>query len=206
VGRLRVTAAGGATSTSRGRVRQAQAISSRPLPKVQVRPGSKWMTGSAPLRFCSGRCRSVSEPTVRWPMPYTPRSLTLASMHFFPARAIRPRRPLRARSRGAVVAFVLLGLVQLFVSAVVPFAEARAPSRLGAHIERPTERHYVHDEAYCSACTARHLTGTAPVAEPPVAVAPLSAKRVSLAVRVAPDAERRDPLAARAPPAPRPLG
>ena len=102
--------------------------------------------------------------------------------------------------------FVLLGLVQLFVSAVVPFAEARAPSRLGAHIEQPTERHYVHDEAYCSACTARHLTGMAAAAEPPAVVAPLAATRVSSAVRRAPDTEWPNPLAARAPPAVRHLG
>lgn len=102
--------------------------------------------------------------------------------------------------------FVLLGLVQLFVSAVVPFAEARAPSRLGAHIEQPTERHYVHDEAYCSACTARHLTGTAAVAEPPAVVAPLAATRVSSAFRRAPDTEWPNPLAARAPPAVHHLG
>jgi hypothetical protein len=115
-------------------------------------------------------------------------------------------RPLRTRSRAAVVAFVLLGLVQLFVSAVVPFAEARAPSRLGAHIEQPIKRHYVHDEAYCSACTARHLTGTARLAEPPAPVAPLAATRVSSAVLRAPDADRESTLAARAPPALRPLG
>src|SRR5512143_44698 len=122
------------------------------------------------------------------------------------ARAIPSRRPFRTPSRVATVAFVLLGLVQLFVSAVVPFADARAPSKLGAHIEQPVERHYVHDDANCSACTARHLTGTATVAEPPAAVVPLSAARVSVADRLVPDTERRDPLAARAPPAPRPLG
>jgi hypothetical protein len=120
--------------------------------------------------------------------------------------AIPRSRPIRTRSRAAVVAFMLLGLVQLFVSAVVPFAEARAPSRLGAHVEQPTERHYVHDEAYCSACTARHLTGTAPAAEPPAVVVPLSATRVSSAVRRTPDSDWPDPLAARAPPGPSPLG
>jgi hypothetical protein len=46
----------------------------------------------------------------------------------------------------------LLGLVQLFVSAVVPFAEARDAVRAGAHIERPSERHYVHDEAILRGC------------------------------------------------------
>jgi hypothetical protein len=127
-------------------------------------------------------------------------------MHPPIARAIPRSRPIRTRSRAAVVAFVLLGLVQLFVSAVVPFAEARAPSRLGAHVEQPTERHYVHDEAYCSACTARHLTGTAPVAEPPAIVVPLSATRVSSAIRRTPDSDWPDPLAARAPPTARRLG
>jgi hypothetical protein len=121
------------------------------------------------------------------------------------SRAIPSTRPVRARSRAAVAVFVLLGLVQLFISAVVPFAEARAPSRLGAHIEQPTARHYVHDEAYCSACTARHLTGTAPAAEPPVAVAPLASMRVLLAVRRAPDSEWHDPVEARGPPAANPL-
>jgi hypothetical protein len=105
------------------------------------------------------------------------------------------------------VAFALLGLVQLFVSAVVPFAEARAPSRLGAHIEQPSERrHYVHDEAYCSACIARHLTGTAPVPAPPPRVAVGFVAPPPAARLVPPDAERRGPLTARAPPTPRRLG
>jgi hypothetical protein len=123
-----------------------------------------------------------------------------------PARASRSSRPFRTQSRAAVVAFALLGLVQLFVAAVVPFAESRAPSRLGAHIEQPVERHYVHDDANCSACTARHLTGTATAAVPAPAVAPSSGARVSWAGRRAPDSEWEDPLAARAPRAPRPLG
>lgn len=102
----------------------------------------------------------------------------------------------------------MLGLVQLFVAAVVPFAEAsRAPSKLGAHIEQPTERrHYVHDESYCASCIARHLTGTAPL---PAPIA-LPATRVVVippaAPLLPPDAERRDPSAARAPPAPARLG
>jgi len=105
------------------------------------------------------------------------------------------------------VAFALLGLVQLFVSAVIPFAEARAPSRLGAHIEQPSERrHYVHDEAYCSACIARHLTGTAPLPAPPPAVAVGFVAPPPAAPLLAPDAERRGPVAARAPPSLRQLG
>jgi len=122
-------------------------------------------------------------------------------------RANRTTRPFRERSRPAAVAFALLGLVQLFVSAVVPFAEARTPSGLGAHIERPSERrHYVHDEAYCAACIARHITGTAPVSAPPADVAPRVAAQPPAAPLVAPVTERRDPLAARAPPAPDLLG
>ena len=113
----------------------------------------------------------------------------------------------RPRSRAAAVAFALLGLVQFFVFAVVPLAEARAPSGLGAHVEQPSERrHYVHDETYCSACIARHLTGTAPLPAPvPMVavgfVAPPPATRL-----FAPQAERRGPLTARAPPTPRQLG
>jgi len=105
------------------------------------------------------------------------------------------------------VAFAVLGLVQLFVSAVIPFAEARAPSGLGAHIEQPSERrHYVHDEAYCSACIARHLTGTAPLPAPaPTVAVGFVAPRPATPL-LAPDAERRGPLAARAPPVPQPLG
>ena len=118
--------------------------------------------------------------------------------------ADRLHRP--PRSRAAIVVFVLLGLVQMFVSAVVPFAEARAPSRLGAHIEQPTERHYVHDEANCSACTARHITGTAPTPPAPPAVTNEFAAYPGDALRVAPRSERPDPLAARAPPAPHTLG
>jgi hypothetical protein len=113
----------------------------------------------------------------------------------------RAARPGRARSRGAVASFVLVGLVQLFVSAVVPFVEGRAPSKLGAHIEQPTERHYVHNEADCAACIAQHLTGTAPLPPPPPMVAAIFVATPRAALLVAPDAERRGPLAARAPPA-----
>src|SRR5262245_49214075 len=120
-------------------------------------------------------------------------------------RAQRTSR--RPRSRAAVLAFALLGLVQLFVSVVVPFAEARAPSRLGAHIEQPSERrHYVHDEAYCSACIARHLTGTAPVGPPVAQIAPRVDAQPPAELLLSPDTERRSPLAARAPPAPSQLG
>jgi hypothetical protein len=115
-------------------------------------------------------------------------------------------RPAPVRSRATVALFVLLGLVQLFVSAVVPFAETRASSKLGAHIEQPVERHYTHDDANCSACTARHLTGTAPVPAPPPTVAPRFTTRPAESKRLAPDNERRDPLTARAPPAASPLG
>jgi hypothetical protein len=128
-------------------------------------------------------------------------------MSFQTRRANQTLPPVRTRSRAAVVAFVLLGLVQLFVSVVVPFAEARAPSRLGAHIEQPSERrHYVHDDAYCSACIARHLTGTAPVAAPPAKVVARYVAQPPAALLLAPETERRSLLAARAPPAPSPLG
>lgn len=101
----------------------------------------------------------------------------------------------------------LLGLVQLFVCAVVPLTEARAPSKLGAHIERPTERpHYVHDEAYCAACIARHLTGTEPLPAPMPVLATVFVARPPRDQLLPPEAERRDPTAARAPPAPTRLG
>jgi len=106
-----------------------------------------------------------------------------------------------------IIGVVTTALVQLFVSAVVPFAEARAPSRLGAHIEQPSERrHYVHDEAYCSACIARHLTGTAPLPAPAPTVAVGFIAPPPAARLVPPDTERRGPLTARAPPTPRQLG
>jgi hypothetical protein len=114
----------------------------------------------------------------------------------------RTTRPSRKRSLAAVAAFVVLGLVQLFVSAVVPLAEGRAPSKLGAHVEQPTERrHYVHDEAYCASCIARHLTGTAPLPAPIALVATTIVAQPPTAPFLPPDAERRDPSAARAPPA-----
>lgn len=123
------------------------------------------------------------------------------------SRPNRPTRLCRRRSRAAVVAFALLGLVQLFVAVVVPFAEAKTPSNLGTHIEqRSDRRHYVHDETYCAACIARHLTGTAPLETPPPTVERLFVVLPSAAPFLAPDTDRRDPLAARAPPAPRPLG
>lgn len=105
------------------------------------------------------------------------------------------------------MAFALLGLVQLFVSSVVPFAEARTPSKLGAHIEQPSERrHYVHDEAYCSACIARHLTGTAPTQSSVSYTPQRYSSRPPAAPLLEPDTERRGPLAARAPPARSRLG
>lgn len=122
-------------------------------------------------------------------------------------RTSRARRPVRARSRTAVAAFLLLGLVQLFVSAVVPLTEARAPSALGAHIEQQSERrHYVHDEADCSACIARHITGTVPLTAPAAMVAPRFVAPPPAALLLVPDTERRDPVAARAPPATARLG
>ena len=113
----------------------------------------------------------------------------------------RVARPVRARSRATVVVFVLLGLVQLFCSAVAPFVEGRSPSRLGTHIEAPTERHYVHDEADCSACIARHLAGPAPLPPTPPIVASMVAATPRTTLLPAPDAEHSGPLAARAPPA-----
>jgi hypothetical protein len=101
----------------------------------------------------------------------------------------------------------LIGLIQLFVCAVVPLTEARAPSKLGAHIERPTERtHYVHDETYCAACIARHLTGTAPLPAPIPTHATIFVAGAPRNQLLPPEAERRDPTAARAPPAPARLG
>jgi hypothetical protein len=118
-------------------------------------------------------------------------------------RADRTTQPLRTRSRAAVVGLILLGLVQLFVAVAVPFAEARTPSKLGMHIEQKSERsHYVHDEALCSACTARHLTGTAPASPPLAEVALRVVVEPTAAPLIVRQAERSDPLAARAPPAP----
>jgi hypothetical protein len=115
-------------------------------------------------------------------------------------------RPYRPRSRAAVAAWVFLALVQLLVAAVVPFTE-RAPTRIGAHVEQPSERrHYVHNEDYCSACIARHLTGAASHASTPAFDAPRLAVFTPAAPLVAPDVERRGPLAARAPPSPVRLG
>ena len=103
--------------------------------------------------------------------------------------------------------FVLLGLVQLFMSTVVPLAEGRAPTSLGAHIERQSERkHYVHNEANCAACVARHLTGTAPLPTPIALYASLFVALPPAAPLLPPKAERRDPSAARAPPVPSRLG
>lgn len=116
-------------------------------------------------------------------------------------RGHRTARPVRARSRAAAAAFALLGLVQLFVCAVVPFIDARAPSRLGAHVEQQTERqHYVHDEAYCSACIARHLTGTAALPAPVELLAGQFTAQPSAPPLLTADSERRDPGDARAPP------
>lgn len=121
-----------------------------------------------------------------------------------PAPEQLPQRhsPPRASSRATRVAFILLGLVQLFVCAVVPFTEAHAPSNLGKHIEQPTERqHYVHDEAYCAACIARHLTGTAPLPAPLPAHAVAFLAVAPAAPLLPPNAAWRRPSAARAPPA-----
>jgi hypothetical protein len=117
------------------------------------------------------------------------------------SQADRTTRPSRPRSRAGVVVFVLLGLVQLFVSAVVPLGEGRAPTQLGAHIEQQSERlHYVHNEANCAACVARHLTSTAPVSDPLAPHASRFAAQPPAAPLLQPNAERRDPTVARAPP------
>jgi len=119
----------------------------------------------------------------------------------------RNPRPRRAPFRAGRMAIALLGLVQLFVCAVVPFAEARTPSRLGAHIEQPTQRqHYVHDEAYCAACIAHHLTGTAPLPAAMPVHATVFVARPPAAPLFPPEADQRSPAPARAPPAPIRLG
>ena len=124
-----------------------------------------------------------------------------------PHQASNTPRPLRARSRAGVVVFALLGLVQLFMATVVPLAEGRAPTSLGAHIEQQSERtHYVHNETNCAACVARHLTGAAPLPAPIALHATLSVALPPAAPLFPPNAERRDPAAARAPPAAPPLG
>lgn len=81
-------------------------------------------------------------------------------------------RPPRARSGVARLAVVALAILQFFVGAVVPFADARPSSIIGPHAEQQGGRqHYVHDEAYCAACVARHILGTVARPTPPAPVA-----------------------------------
>lgn len=128
-------------------------------------------------------------------------------MKFTIRRASRTTRSFRTHPRAGVLAFALLGLVQLLISTAVPLSEGRAQTQIGAHIERQSERrHYVHNEATCAACVARHLTGPAPLPAPIALHASLSVGVPPAAPLLPPNDERRDPSVARAPPAPAPLG
>lgn len=118
------------------------------------------------------------------------------------------RHPPRFVSRAARAALVILGLVQLFVCAIVPLSEGGRPtSKLGAHIERQSERqHYVHDEAYCAACLASHLTGTVPLPAPVAPHATVLVVDAPATLLFPPGGERREPPPARAPPTASQLG
>lgn len=93
-----------------------------------------------------------------------------------PARLSSPSLRLpRARSSVARLAVAALAILQIFVGAVVPFADARPSSIIGPHAEQQGgRRHYVHDEAYCAACVARHIVGTTARPSPPAPVASLA--------------------------------
>lgn len=109
-------------------------------------------------------------------------------------------RPPRARSSVARLAVAALAILQIFVGAVVPFADARPSSIVGPHAEQQGGRqHYVHDEAYCAACVARHIVGTAarPSAPAPVAslaqIAPPTAPMLVAATEPLPAVSPRAP-------------
>jgi len=61
-------------------------------------------------------------------------------------------------------ALLLVFLAQLAL-AVTPLLEGRDGPDAKAHVEEAgTAIHHVHDEAYCSACTVRHLLASSDVA------------------------------------------
>jgi ABC-type histidine transport system, ATPase component len=73
------------------------------------------------------------------------------------------RNTARTRWRPALL---LVFLAQLAL-AVTPLLEGRDGPDAKAHVEEAgTAIHHVHDEAYCSACTVRHLLASSEVVPP----------------------------------------
>jgi len=61
----------------------------------------------------------------------------------------------------------MLALITQFVLVLTPLIEGRDGPDASAHVERKgIQLHHAHDEAYCSACTARHLLASSEVLPP----------------------------------------
>lgn len=101
----------------------------------------------------------------------------------------------------ARLAVAALAILQFFVAAVVPFADARPSSIIGPHIEQKGGRqHYVHDEAYCAACVARQIIGTVARGSTPAPVASVAQVAPPTAPVLAVAAEPIPAVSPRAPP------
>ena len=77
-------------------------------------------------------------------------------------------------------ALLLVFLAQLVI-ALTPLLEAREGPDARAHVEEAgTAIHHVHDEAYCSACTVRHLLASSDVVRAEVINQSSKARRVDV--------------------------
>jgi hypothetical protein len=102
---------------------------------------------------------------------------------------------------------VLLAMLQFLVCAVFPLGDSKVSSTVGAHVEQLGGRlHYVHDEAYCAACAARHLVGDVPHLPPEIPSASVHAAAPPAAPPNDPTAELQLAVSPRAPPAPARIG
>lgn len=62
---------------------------------------------------------------------------------------------------------LLLALITQFVLVLTPLIEGRDGPDARPHVEREgIQLHHAHDEAYCSACAARHLLSSSEVLPP----------------------------------------
>jgi hypothetical protein len=98
-------------------------------------------------------------------------------------------------------AFMLVFLAQ-FVVALSPLLEGRDGPDARAHVEEAGTRiHHAHDEAYCSACTVRHLLASAATVPPAVIVAIASTSTLAVEHSKSFKALAGSPTRSRAPPA-----
>jgi hypothetical protein len=97
---------------------------------------------------------------------------------------------------------LLLVLVAQLMIALTPLLEGRDGPDARAHVEAAgTAIHHVHDEAYCSACTVRHLLASSDVVHAQAVGASSNARSIDVGFAKTFLAAARSTARSRAPPA-----